>query len=337
MVDMADERAYRGGLRVAIVCPAPAGSRLGNRVTAERWQRMIDEIGHHATIVDRPEGADVLVALHAGKSADAVRASRDTHPHRPIVLALTGTDLYRDIHQDEQAMRSLDLADRLVVLHQLAPLDVPERFRDRVRVIRQSAEPPDAATLAAAKSEARDRFDVAFVAHARIEKDPLRPALAARRLPESSRLRVLHAGRALSNEIEAQLVREANENPRYVWLGERPEAEARALIARSALLVLTSRIEGGANVLGEAIVAGTPPLASRIGACVAALGGDYPGLFEAGDTDALAGLFARAEADRSFHDELAARSRARRSLFDPAAERDAWRSILAEVATGRVL
>jgi putative glycosyltransferase (TIGR04348 family) len=299
---------------------------------------MIDEIGHRATILDAPGGDfDVLVALHAAKSAEAVRAWREAHPGRPIVLALTGTDLYRDIHEDERALRSLDLADRLVVLHDLAPLDVPERFRDKVRVIRQSADPPDPGTLASAKSAARDRFDVAFVAHARFEKDPLRPALAARRLPESSRLRVLHAGRVLSTEIEGLLAREASENPRYVWLGELPEAETLALIARSALLVLTSRIEGGANVLGEAIVAGTPPLASRIGACVAALGEDYAGLFEVGDTDALANLFARAETDRSFYDDLVQRAAARRGLFDPAAEREAWRRILAEVTPARVL
>ncbi|HEY8078545.1 MAG TPA: glycosyltransferase, partial [Labilithrix sp.] len=216
---------------------------------------------------------------------------------------------------------------RLVVLHDRAALDVPAEARAKTCVVRQSADPPPHEV---AKRE--DAFEIAFVAHARPEKDPLRPALAARALPASSRIRVVHAGRALSGEIEALLRREAAENPRYEWLGEIAPDDARALVARARLLVLTSEMEGGANVLGEAIVAGTPPIASRIPACVAALGDDYPGLFAVHDTDALTRLFARAETDSAFRDELAARTTARRHLFTYATERDAWRDLLAELA-----
>lgn len=323
-------RGYPTSLRVAIVCPAPAGSRLGNRVTALRWERMFRELGHAVSMDANldDDAFDVLVALHAGKSASAVRASRARSPERPIVVALTGTDLYPDIAADPRVRESLDLADRIVVLHDLAPLDVPAELRAKTRVVRQSADPPPSCV---ARREDGDTWDVAFVAHARPEKDPLRAALAARALPPSSRLRVVHAGRALSDDVEALLRREAAENPRYAWLGEVPPEEARALVARSKLLVLTSEIEGGANVLGEAIASGTPPIATRIPACVAALGADYPGLFAVHDTVALTRLLARAESDASFYAELAAAAAARQHLFTPSAERDAWRAILQEI------
>ena len=306
------------------MCPAPAGSRLGNRITAIRWEAMLGELGHRAEIVGDATGEwDVLVALHASKSADAIFDARARRPRAPIVLALTGTDLYRDILRDERARRTLDLADRIVVLHDLAPLDVPAEARAKVHVVRQSA------VAARGGPRSRERFEIAFVAHARPEKDPLRPALAVRALPASSRAVVLHAGRALGEDLGAALRREAAENARYEWLGEiRPE-EALELIARASVLVLPSEMEGGANVLGEAIVAGTPPIASRIPACVAALGADYEGLFPVFDTAALTALLHRAETDPAFHERLVAQTNARRDLFSPAAEREAWREVLA--------
>jgi putative glycosyltransferase (TIGR04348 family) len=313
-------------LRIAILCPAPAGSRLGNRITALRWEKMLVELGHEAAVVDDDASADLVIALHAWKSAEAIRRARARRPERPLVVALTGTDLYGDIHREPGARESLDLADRIVVLHDLAVLDVPAEVRHKVRVVRQSAEPAPPAPRAA------DAFDVAFVAHARPEKDPLRPALAARALPEASRLRIVHVGRALSKDVEDALRREAAENARYAWHGEVDLAEARALIARSALLVLPSLAEGGANVLGEAIVAGTPVIASTIPACVAALGADYPGFFPPLDTAALTALLDRAERDRTFYDRLTVATAARKPLFAPSAEREAWRGILAGLA-----
>ena len=321
-------RPYRTSLRVAIVCPFPAGSRLGNRVTAARWARMFEELGHEAAIVDDLDDSfDVLVALHARRSAAAIADWRARFPSRPLIVALTGTDLNHDIHVDADAKRSLELADRLVVLHDLARTAVPDPHRAKTRVIRQSADPPRDAIAKA------DGFDVAFVAHVRSEKDPLRPALAARLAPTSSRLRVLHAGRVLTPALEDAFAEEAASNPRFIRLGELAEDETRELIARARLLVLTSSSEGGANVLGEAIVCGTPPLATRIPPCVAALGEDYPGLFDVGDTAALASLLTRAETDRRFLADLTARATARQGLFAPAIERDRWNGLLGEVVT----
>jgi putative glycosyltransferase (TIGR04348 family) len=315
-------------VRVAIVCPFPTGSRLGNRITAVRWRSVLTGLGHQVSIstgVPRA-GYDLLVALHAFKTADVVRWSRETHPQRPIVVALTGTDLSRDIHVHDEAMRSLELADRLVVLHDLASRELPRRVRSKVRVIRQSAEP-----ARPRPHKAEGSFVVALVAHLREEKDPLRAALAARLLPPSSRVRIVHAGRALTNDWKRRAQAEQASNGRYRWLGEVSPARAKKGIAAARLMLLTSISEGGANVLGEAIVAGTPVVASRIPAAVSALGSAYPGLFPVGDTAALARLLTRAERDPAFLARLAQETRARRRLFARSTEERAWRSLLAEL------
>ena len=316
-------------MRIAIVCPAPVGSRAGNRVTAERWRRMVRSLGHTVVLAEELPGEpfDVLVALHARRSAAAVRRCRELYPARPVVVALTGTDLHRDIHTSEEAQLTLDLADLLIVLYPGAERALPPRHRSRVVVIVQSSPPIRRVRRPGARA-----FDVAVVGHLRPEKDPLRTAMAARLLPADSRIRVLHAGKALSPGVAARARAEDAENPRYVWLGELPPWRARALIGRSHLLSLTSEMEGGANVLSEAAAAGTPIVASRIDCTEGLLGADHPGLFPVGDERALAALLRRAEEDAAFLRDLEARSIALGSALSPEAERRAWQELLARVA-----
>ncbi|MFL5312322.1 MAG: selenoneine biosynthesis selenosugar synthase SenB [Myxococcales bacterium] len=315
-------------MRVALVCPAPPGSRLGNRITALRWRRMLRELGHRAFIVmpGPAPAADVLFALHARRSAEAVRSARELRPATKVIVALTGTDLYRDVQVDASARRSLELADRLVVLHEGAAAEVSRRLRPKVHVVPQSA--PATRKL----PPLRRWFEVLVVAHLRPEKDPLRTAHAARQLDGASRIRVVHAGAALSAQMRRAAAAEMRSNRRYLWLGELPAWKARRLIARARVLSITSEIEGGANVLSEAVAAGTAVLASRIPAMRAILGGDYPGLFRFGDTGALAGLLRRVEADAAFLSELRRRCIAARPALSPAREKAALRAVLAGLA-----
>jgi putative glycosyltransferase (TIGR04348 family) len=289
---------------------------------------MLRELGH-TTSIGSELGArryDVLVAMHARRSAEAVRLSRARHPDRPIIVVLTGTDLYRDIHHDASAQESIELADRLVVLHPGGAAELPERLRAKVRAIVQSACPPPRVPRPSEQC-----FEVAVVGHLRPEKDPLRTALAARTLPSKSRVMVLHAGRALDEAAAQAAAAEQRDNPRYQWLGELPRWRARALIGRCRVLALTSEMEGGANVLSEALAVGTPVLASRIACTEALLGADYPGLFPFGSTRSLARLLARVERDPTFLADLARRCRARRPLVSPAREKAAWRRLLGEL------
>lgn len=316
-------------MRIRLVTPAAAGSRRGNRVTADRWADLLRGLGHRVSVHEHYDGApcDLLIALHARKSAAAIARSRRDAPDRPVFLALTGTDIYRDVEHSALARRSLVLADRMIVLQPLAARRVPPRLRSRVRVVRQSV--PRYAGPVVRKAPG---FQVVVLGHLRAVKDPFRTARAARRLSASSTVRVVHAGEALTPAMAAAARREEAGNPRYRWLGDLPRAAAMRLVERSRLLVLSSRIEGGSNALGEAIARGVPVLASRIDGTVGLLGPRYPGYFPVGDTRALAALLARAESDPAFLARLTHAIRRLAPLFAPARERGAWRRLLREAS-----
>jgi putative glycosyltransferase (TIGR04348 family) len=315
-------------MRIRLVTPAPPRSRAGNRATAARWAAILRGLGHRVDIsVDYAgESADLMVALHAWRSADAIARFAARRPARPLVVALTGTDAYRFIHSDPApTLRSIVLADRLVGLHDLIGDVVPAEHRGKVRVIHQSARP------LARRSPVRSSFRVCVAGHLRDEKDPLRPAWAVRDLPPASRLRVEHYGGAHTPEWADAARAEMAANPRYRWHGEIGHDRLRRVYASAHLLALPSRMEGGANVISEAVAAGLPVVASRIAGSVGLLGADYPGYYLVGDAAALRALLLRAESDRAFYAELESRCAARRPLFTPERERAAWESLLREL------
>ena len=188
-------------MKILLVTPAPAGSRKGNRVTAERWARFLRELGHRVLVAEEFHGqrCDLLIALHAFKSHASIRRFRSERPQDPLVLCLTGTDLYGDIHTRPEARASLELATRLVVLQPLGLDALPEPLRGKTRVIYQSVPPPSGTV-----PPRRDAFEVCVLGHLRPVKDPLRTAWAARLLPASSCVRVLQVGGALSDELAEQ-------------------------------------------------------------------------------------------------------------------------------------
>ena len=312
-------------MKVLVVTPAPRGSRQGNRVTALRWAHLLRHLGHRVTIATeyRAGAPDLLIALHARKSAGSIARYRAAYPERPIVVALTGTDLYQDLARSSAARRSLEMATRLIVLQPRALRALPPSVRARTLVLYQSVPPPRSPTRPSAT-----HFDVCVLGHLRAVKDPLRAALASRCLPTASRIRVLQVGAALDEGLARRARAEELRNPRYRWLGELPRARALQVLGRSRLLVLSSRLEGGANAIGEAIAAGIPVLASRIDGSVGLLGPRYPGYFPAGDTAALAALLVRAEKDRQFLDRLRRHVTRLGPQFDPARELAGWRSLL---------
>src|SRR5437762_8194628 len=106
-------------------------------------------------------------------------------------------------------------------------------------------------------------------------------------------------------------------------------------MAKSRLFVISSRMEGGANALGEAIVAGLPVLASRIPGSIGILGDDYPGYFQVGDTRELARLMLRCETEPQFLWDLTSRCYDLAALFDPNREQSSWASLLDEMLAAR--
>jgi putative glycosyltransferase (TIGR04348 family) len=315
-------------MKIEIVTPQDPEAVIGNVFTAERYARIFRQLGHRVMISQSnggDTGADLLVALHARRSAAAVARFTALHPGAPVVVVLTGTDLYRDIHHDAQAQQSLELATRLVVLQQMGRAEVPQHLQAKTWVIYQSAP-----MLRAGVRRPSTHFRVCVVGHLRPEKDPFRTALAARRLPASSRLRVLHIGAALSPEYEKGALEEAAANPRYRWIGEQPHGKTRRLVAGSHLLAITSLMEGSSNVLCETLAQPTPTpvVASKISGLIGTLGLDYPGYFPVEDTDALAGLLWRAESDADFYRTLTDHCAHAAPLVMPEREQQCWAELL---------
>ena len=315
-------------MRIVLVTPAPRGSTTGNRTTALRWSRILRELSHRVRVTERWDGepCDLLLALHARKSVASVERFHRVHPERPIVTALTGTDIYRGLARSPRTLRSLLIASRLVALQPLAKLQIPKKLGAKIRVIYQSVVPRRSNVRRSGRT-----FDVSVIAHLRPLKDPFRAALAARKLPGESRVRVLQVGGALHPRMAVRARDEARRNPRYEWLGEIPRWKALRVLARSRLLVVSSKMEGGANVVGEAVVAGVPILASRIPGNIGLLGRSYPGYFEPGDTRELTRQLHRAETDPGYLKRLRNHIRRSKPLFAHAREKRAWRSLLQEL------
>lgn len=314
-------------MKISLITPAAAGSRSGNRTTADRWAGFLRQMGHEVSLEEAWSGerSDLMIALHTRRSHRSIRRYAVTYPRHPLVAVLTGTDLYRDIRVDEDAQGSLELATRIVVLQEAGLAELRPLHRAKARVIYQSAEPIRSQT------PVKTFFDICVVGNLRAEKDPFRCALAARLLPSASRIRITHAGKAHSEEFAEQARAHMLAQPRYHWLGEVPRWRVRRLLSRARLLVQSSIMEGGANAVAEALAAGVPVIASRIPGNVGMLGEDYPGYYPVGDEKALALLLERAETHTVFYESLKAWSTARRPLTLPEHERNALDDLLKEV------
>jgi len=316
-------------VRVLIVTPAPRGSQRGNRATAERWARQITVLGHEVEVASSftNQACDVLLALHAQRSAGSVERYRAARPSGRYSVVLTGTDVYGADWPTVDARAVLAHAERIVALEPNSAARVPDDLRGRVRVILQSVEDPPVR-----QTRDDDHFRVCVLGHLRPVKDPFRVEEAVRSLPADSRIQVVHVGAALDEACEASARRRTAENPRYRWLDEVPHREALQLLADSDLHVLSSEIEGGANALCEALACGTATLASDVAGLTGILGAGYPGLFQAGDTAGLARLMRRAEAEPAFLRELQGLARELAPTMAPERERADLELLLARAA-----
>lgn len=305
--------------KVVIVSPAMREANNGNWHTAWRWAQFLSGHWKTALLPNWPPSADsapaaAMIALHARRSAPSIQAWARQCPGKPLIVVLTGTDLYRDIRSDDYAQRSLALATHLVVLQEAGLHELPSALRHKTHVIFQSARP----LLPAAKSERQ--FRALMVGHLRDEKDPLTYLRAVARMGPG-RLLFESIGEALQPEL-ALAARTAQAGmPHYRWVGGLPRAATRQRIKRAHVLVNSSLMEGGAHVILEAVQSGTAVLASRISGNIGMLGDDYAGYFPVGDDAALAALLQRCATEPAFLLQLEKQCRKRAYLFNPAREK----------------
>ena len=318
-------------MHLLIITPAGPDSKAGNRATALRWQVLLEQSGHQVQVLTGYDGetADLMLALHAWRSAGAVAAWREQNPDKPLIVVLTGTDIYHHQHKyPGVTLASMDTADLLIGLHDLVARDIPESFRDKLVTLRQSAAQP--AVRGGSRPEP-GQFNICVIGHLRDEKDSLRAALAARHLPEDSSIVVNCAGRPHTEGWRGKALAESKDNPRFHWLGELDKPGLENLMAVSSVMVISSVMEGGANVVSEACRAGLPILASDIPGNKGLLGEGYPGYFPVGDDKALARLMYRAEREPEYLAKLRAAVSALAETFTPEKERQSLDEALARV------
>jgi len=306
---------------VCIVSPARQADNNGNWRTADRWKAHLQPVAD-VEVLQQWDGqpADLLIALHARRSAPSIERFHQRMPGRPTVLVLTGTDIYRDVETAADAQRSLALASRIVGLQPLALQRLAPPLRSKALAVVQGAEP-----LKLARVGGPGRF--VAVGHLRAEKDPLTLMRAARRLPQG--VQVLHIGAALDESFAAAARDTMRDCPVYRWAGAMDHPLVRELVAGATALVHMSRLEGGANVVIESIVSGTPVLASRIDGNVGLLGEGYGGYFPVGDDEALAALMSRCAASPAFTASLAAQCAVLAPEYTAAAEGERLRRLVA--------
>jgi len=308
---------------VCIVTPALASANNGNWQTAKRWSQMLRS--HYRVALANSwhgESADALVALHARRSADSIQRWASERPGCPLAVVLTGTDLYRDIHVDAPAQRSLELATRLIVLHERAIEDLPAQHRAKAVACFQST------TVRMALVKTAQHLRCVTVGHLREVKAPRMYFDVARRLAHRHDILLDHIGDALEPALGEEARALQQRCPHYRWLGGLPHETTRGRIQSAHALVNTSRMEGGAHVVMEAICSGTPVLATRIPGNVGMLGSDYAGYVEPGDAEGLAALIERCRDQPAILDELCRQCAARAPLFEPERERATLLSLL---------
>jgi putative glycosyltransferase (TIGR04348 family) len=299
--------------KVLIVSPATRRQNNGNWHTASRWADCLGDVARvdiGQAWQDGDAMPDLLIALHARRSAASLAAFHRTG--KPSILVLTGTDVYRDIATDADAQRSLELANHIVVLQEHALSMLPPAARAKASIIYQSAP-----ALSPRPARQRRLHTFVMAGHLRAEKDP-QTFIRAAELVRAPSARLVHIGDALEPELGRAA--RAAEGARYRWLGAQPHGATRRRIRDAHAMAITSVMEGGANVIIEAVRSGVPVLASDIGGNRGMLGESYPGYFPLGDAAALAALIDRTIADPAFHASLRAHCATRAGLFEPARE-----------------
>jgi putative glycosyltransferase (TIGR04348 family) len=315
--------------QIVIVSPALSDANNGNWQTAKRWSALLGKQYRTRIIRQWPDAQaqsdDILLALHARRSAESVAAWHALRGSQGLVLALTGTDLYRDIHTDTQAQQSLDCASRLIVLQHLGLNELKAEHRAKAHVVLQST------TSRKAMAKTTRHLRALMVGHLRDEKSPQTLCAAARLLQAREDIDIELIGAGLDEKLALDATNTVASCATFHWAGALNHVKTRAKIQRAHVLVHASKMEGGAHVIMEAVCSGTPVMASNIPGNRGMLGEDYAGYFPVGDARALATMLERCKDEPLFVDHLKRQCALRAPLFAPQAEQSALLQVISSL------
>jgi putative glycosyltransferase (TIGR04348 family) len=288
-----------------------------------RWQSFLKKLGHQVEISTRWSGknTDVLIALHAYRSHASIVQFRKLYPNRPIILIMTGTDLYRDMPEHPEVLKSMEMSDAIIVLQSAALTMIPKNLQGKTHVIYQSTKPVKRKALL------KKSFLISVIGHMRPEKDPFCTTKSLKHLRPESKIKVIHMGKAMSPGMKSLAKAYNKELKNYHWLDELSHAETLQQLSRSHLMVISSLMEGGAHVVTEAIAIGVPVIASDIPGNRGLLGDDYPGYYPVGNAKALALMLQKAEFEPLFYKSLEAHIKKRVNYVQPSLEKRSIKSL----------
>ena len=315
-------------MKVILVTPAPPNSNNGNRISANRWAKILIQLGHQVSVVERytTQNADLMIAIHAWRSHDSIIRFRQKNAAAKLIVVLSGTDIYQYIHShQETTLAAMQQADILLGLNHKVALAVPDELQHLLQVIPQSA------SKQVKRGNSEKHFLALVVGHLRDVKNPFQAAKAAQSLAATSRIQIHHYGRAHNASWALQARRETATNQRYRWCGEVNQSRLGEIYQQAKVLIVSSKMEGGANVICEAITAGTPVLASNIDGNIGLLGEDYEGYYSLSDTQMLRTLLGRLEQDKLFYSRLKSQFTFLQQYYSPHREIWNWKSLLKQL------
>ena len=297
-------------LHIEIVTPAPPGTLHGNRITALRWHQFLSRLHYQSTVTEQWSGksCDVLIALHGLRSYDSIQRFKKAYPNNPVALIMTGTDIYRDLKNSPKVIKSMEMADAIVLLQPDAIQSLPQKFHPKVRVIYQSVK------SITRKTPPKRHFLASIIGHLRAEKDPFCAAQCLPLLPSNSKIQLVQLGKAMSPGLKKQAISIEKNVMRYRWLGQLSHSKTLQWLSRSHVMIISSIMEGGAHVVSEAIAIGIPVIASDIPGNRGLLGDSYPAYYPVGDKVALSKLLTKAESDPVFYQKMCKAIAARQKI-----------------------
>jgi putative glycosyltransferase (TIGR04348 family) len=288
-----------------------------------RWQSFLKKLGHEVQISNHWSGknTDALIVLHAYRSHASIIQFRKLYPHHPIILIMTGTDLYRDMPSHPEVLKSMEMSDAIIVLQSAAMTMIPKHLQAKTHVIYQSTK------SVKRKALLKKSFLISVIGHLRPEKDPFCTPESLKYLRPESKIQVSHLGKAMSPEMKSLAKAYNKELKNYRWLDELSHSETLQQLSRSHLMVISSLMEGGAHVVTEAIAIGVPVIASDIPGNRGLLGDDYPGYYPVGDAKSLALMLQKTEFEPAFYKSLEAHIKKRVRYAQPSAEKRSIKSL----------